>query len=1657
MGNFGFPTPFSVETEEERRKRQVRLFERGAEKVIQQAVQGPADEVSKFMQGAQGVINNLQAEKQKEGDNFAELAQQTVRNDPGLIKYAEDDTLAMITDDAPGARQSYVGNIITLMDNLRRVKASTTGAESLRAKQAANRNIYGADRPVDPLVQEVTRLQNEGQLRVGPNIEIGGLIDSIDFLHQQLTSPPNLGEKFKPSFVKKLAKKVVKPVVAAFTGDRFLDSLGIDTSNLPVGVREAVDFFANPIPISTTQKVTSTVVRAITRNPKAALHAAEIFSSGEVLLGSLGVDTSKLPIGVRQAVDVAAAPMTWVTAGAGPTISAALKSGRLGAPIIAQLVAPLVKGGFAARMAAETAAGTTAIIATQKVSEALPENTPWWMRLPTAFLVGGIAASGGVGIYRSLESSSRHLPYMKVMLGRTSPQIADGFVEQVSKQPFIGPIRPVMGGGDIPGGGPRPISEVLNKYRASPRTVSLKELQSESSQLGKLIDPSSDLGLADDLQVGRVTKARLANRIEAQLDAIHYERSGSTLRSTTPTPAAAGGAGGAGGPPFDHRPVGAPREPNWQNNPPTGEHLPPEFGQEDTDLWITDWNSPDSDPTSLRSFAEGVSDLPGVTGAVGKRITTWVGGAAALARKNKGMRNVATRAWFIEQRAGLVDYDTAKLTVSANKAFETIDDVYLRVTDTNGASVNKTIEEAYLSLRKEALEQIVADDTIRTTTPDVWSNAKEKLDRIGTGINLTPSQRQFLLDYKELVDAHSRRFELATGLTLEEAHLIAKGDVDYLPRIVKDSKGKAHIPTVVGAKQPFQKPRLFEYMEQGIAEGVPYAGPMDAFRLFGYSINRAIADTFFLQYLKSMPEVSVLSKTLNEQRKMLIRVVADEAVKANDNLRWQKAVDRLDFIGRRITPEGKPRSMVSGAKISPALAGDYFDEKLFDDIRSVMGPGNVYLKKLDMVNAAARFVVTGAMDLGQFFLQGLVLLGSAPHDWAVAVYRSLEALTMPKAYERWFIKNAQTASRHMRLGSGTEFTFAPTSLLKPPGLRAIPRAFEAFVDAGRIVKFNGLVEAGKIVPDTLEAYRMGRLIDQMLGVPNIAALGQSALQRQAEAALLLYSPRYTRSIFGMMSYLFTNGATQREAAKALSMMTAGGMLFYIGLARGAFGMSPEEIIERINPFSKTVLSSPSKYMSFPIGGMEFGIGGQYRANMAMIGQIFQQDNWTDLNTWSEKALRNPIAMRLRAISAPTTSLGIDYLIDHQDFLGRTMSIDDLVTNPSLIKEQVQARMAPQVIQGILEANPDAGAKIGAGIASALGGRTRPASPWDVRDAVAYEITSGKIKHARDLDLPDLQQAQETPEWIEAEKDIAKFRTRTGDRYQIARDAIDAARADIKDKQRKLDSEFVRGDKNSSDEWRREHKLLQVEMSARQDEIYKSIGLTFEDRKNAPKVRAALDAYFDLSPDDKRFIDPETNDTNWRLFNATREKALVKLNPRERQSVEKELIKHMTPTEIKFRQASKLLNKAPARYNLGLGPEKDKIVQEEYVKFAKDVDALTRTFNSENAVKGYPGPTVQENDVADQLAARRNTPELALIFKALKTDRGKDAILNKDFDTYLITHRAEIEPFFPTLYPGALFKRTGLLTEPRQVEATGSFQEGRSGLGLGPMGRGIGGN
>ncbi|KKL18886.1 hypothetical protein LCGC14_2471040, partial [marine sediment metagenome] len=306
---------------------------------------------------------------------------------------------------------------------------------------------------------------------------------------------------------------------------------------------------------------------------------------------------------------------------------------------------------------------------------------------------------------------------------------------------------------------------------------------------------------------------------------------------------------------------------------------------------------------------------------------------------------------------------------------------------------------------------------------------------------VTAAQREWIAAQKSLMDDIARQYEHVSG---EQLRLL--GD-DYWPRFTIGDDGRVTIKGRVGAKQSPVKDRKFLEMEESIARGTPYASPIETVQLYGRAMQKMTRDKLLIQVIKEdkigRPVIQQLTqeiKALKVKIKSAKPTTVDELNEVNV---LRNKVDNLQAI-----VASKKRALIPAKQVlGPGFGKTLLEPEAAKVIQDIVGPGlggkvGKGLRFATYVASIPRFVVTGAMDVGQFFIQGATLLATDPKSWSRAVGHSLTSLFLPEHWSR-YLKNSPEAIEAARYGIGRggieflEITKRSAALGRLPGAKAV--------------------------------------------------------------------------------------------------------------------------------------------------------------------------------------------------------------------------------------------------------------------------------------------------------------------------------------------------------------------------------------------------------------------------------------------------------------------------------------------------------------------------------------------------------------------------------------------------------------------------------------------
>ena len=781
--------------------------------------------------------------------------------------------------------------------------------------------------------------------------------------------------------------------------------------------------------------------------------------------------------------------------------------------------------------------------------------------------------------------------------------------------------------------------------------------------------------------------------------------------------------------------------------------------------------------------------------------------------------------------------------------------------------------------------------------------------------------REWVLDQKKLIDELAAQYEDVTGEVLRLEN-------DYWPRFGLNDEGNVIISSRIGAKQSPVKRRMFDIQADAIAQGVPYAGPLETPRLYGLAIQKMIRDKLLFKIAVEDKIVTTVSARLNKSITSLrtkINKMTKEGLDIKDVGEFQRLNKRLEQRVRareRIRTPVKRKGEVLFGDLGPAFASAKGQKAVLKTLKDIIGPGVVGgpgkgLRAATHASGVIRLLKTGLADVGHFFLQMITLLES-PQKWGHAVGVALRSMADPQYYREFLERypGVGDAVAHGVTVSKTEFTEVTerfAALRRIPGARQIanvlgtfPRGFEAGIGSSKIFKYEGLAHMSRVAGEgETELFRIGSYVNTKLGTTESLGLGLSATQRQIESAFVLYSPRYTRSIFGMIGWAFSKGIPARDAQRSIASLLAGGAATFYAVGT-ALGLSHDDLIDRLTPTNR------GKFMSLPIGGNEYGVGTAYRSTLGFLGSLLREDNW-DFDTWEEAALDNPLVRYLRSRSAPTTGTLMDF-IEGEDFIGDKVSIEDFIDDPARLLDYAQNQFLPLNVEALFEARGTFWQKALAGGVETAGGRTFPRSAFVVfEEAQESEFQRlralGEVPYTK-YDSYEQLRAEDTPaaDAIDNSAPVegAKQRLEEGRRFrkpsriELGFDKIDATREEQTAAQL-LDDDRLNSHLVDAETWQDNLHDRQQIYFARREEIIENFELEFKDRESPPySVNAAIEDFFAVNVD--VYTDTQTGLIDWAGFFAARSQALAGLTSKQRSRVETYINKYDTPTVREFEKA-----------------------------------------------------------------------------------------------------------------------------------------------------------
>jgi len=250
------------------------------------------------------------------------------------------------------------------------------------------------------------------------------------------------------------------------------------------------------------------------------------------------------------------------------------------------------------------------------------------------------------------------------------------------------------------------------------------------------------------------------------------------------------------------------------------------------------------------------------------------------------------------------------------------------------------------------------------------------------------------------------------------------------------------------------------------------------------------------------------------------------------------------------------------------------------------------------------------------------------------------------------------------------------------------------------------------------------------GVMSTRGMGISATQRGIEN-VLMFAPRYNRSVFSLVMNLTRGGYTGAQARRAIGGLMAAAYAWgtFVPLA---MGQKP-----RLNPLPASMGGDGAKWLTVRVGNSYIGVGGTVYGLARLFSNNFAtlMENPDEL---FELSMDNATVRFLRGKLGPPGALAIDLITGH-DFLGE-LTRDNLKSVGRTFGDWA----IPIWVEGMIDAM-EAGStpwqSAGAGVAEFFGGRTLPHTDYDelklLRELYSEQDYNRKYDQLRTLERDKL--------------------------------------------------------------------------------------------------------------------------------------------------------------------------------------------------------------------------------------------------------------------------------------------------------------------------------
>lgn len=555
------------------------------------------------------------------------------------------------------------------------------------------------------------------------------------------------------------------------------------------------------------------------------------------------------------------------------------------------------------------------------------------------------------------------------------------------------------------------------------------------------------------------------------------------------------------------------------------------------------------------------------------------------------------------------------------------------------------------------------------------------------------------------------------------------------------------------------------------------------------------------------------------------------------------------LAGRIFTPDEFveqifPESAISQIKTVPKAS--------LDELSRILQPQTsawqAITKKTSAMTSALR---TGqaAFDLGVMMIHGLPVFFLNPEAWANSTVVSLRSMVDPTSFGTYLDRHWDTVlklhNQNQLHGAGSDMVESLREggliqgALKTVGKAPIPGSgIPARVAGGIEEQFNTWLMVAKInLYEALEpmamrsgspkaATELAEMVAKLTGTVSMANLGIRPTAAQTLGSFLMFAPRYSMAVYGLMMDLTRVGGLKGDIAlKAFGSMLVGGLAMYAAVAQ----MLEKEM--NLDP-------RKANFLAFTVGDTTIGIGSRFVSTMRFLSSFASSAIEDPMEAVRFDKRDNDVQKFIRGQLSPLSGLGWN-MAQGQNYFG------DDTHGIEFFTQQLPDSVLPFWASGMLD-NPKPG--WGGVPAEFFGLRSFPLSLYQRAIREADIIAVDKYdKKWRDLTVQQRKKIRVENPSIE-DKLVASNRqwAGRGDRVSLYRDIL--ARYDEEEYQPAMDAAMADFEKTRRGrDFREQVKLISYRRRENREDIdaeFSDVIKLLKERGQEPDAHVEDLAYYD---------------------------------------------------------------------------------------------------------------------------------------------------------------------------------------------------------------------